>query len=57
MSGLIWIQTVWHSDGIHERIFQKNDFEERQQMIKSYPVGKELTLKIQFLQDQPLAGL
>ena len=24
MSGLIWIQTVWHSDGISERIFQKS---------------------------------
>ena len=26
MSGLIWIQTVWHSDGISERIFQKSWF-------------------------------
>ena len=24
MSGLIWIQTVWHSDGNHEVIFPKN---------------------------------
>ena len=23
MSGLIWIQTVWHSDGIPERFFSK----------------------------------
>ena len=23
MSGLFWIQIVWHSDGIPERIFQK----------------------------------
>ena len=23
MLGLIWIQTIWHSDGIPERIFQK----------------------------------
>ena len=23
-SGLIWIQTVWHSDGIPEIIFQKS---------------------------------
>ena len=23
MSGLIWIQTVWHSEEIPERIFQK----------------------------------
>ena len=26
MSGLIWIQTVWHSDGIPERIFRKSWF-------------------------------
>ena len=24
MSGLIWIQTVWHSDDIPERIFKKS---------------------------------
>ena len=29
MSGLIWIQTVWHSDGIPEQIFQKVDFEKK----------------------------
>ena len=27
MSGLIWIQTVWHSDCNPERIFEKLDFE------------------------------
>ena len=26
MSGLIWIQTVRQSDGIPERIFEKDDF-------------------------------
>ena len=26
MSGLIWMQTVWHSDGIPERIFRKMCF-------------------------------
>ena len=25
MSGLIWIQTVWHSDGIPKRAFEKPD--------------------------------
>ena len=35
MSGLIWIQTIWLSDGIAERIFQQNDFEKYQQMIDS----------------------
>ena len=29
MSGLIWIKTVWHSDGMPERIFLKNDFEKK----------------------------
>ena len=29
MSGLIWIQIVWHSGGIPERIFQKVDFEKK----------------------------
>ena len=46
MSGLIWIQTVWHSDGIPERTFWKNvDSEINQQMTKNmqnYPVGKVL---------------
>ena len=23
LSGLIWIKTAWHSDSVHERIFQK----------------------------------
>ena len=26
MSGLIWIHTVWHSDGISERNFGKDSF-------------------------------
>ena len=36
MSGLIWVQTVWHSNGIPEIIFQKVDFEKNQQMTKKY---------------------
>ena len=36
MSGLIWIQTVWHSDGIPVRIFQKVDFEINQQTAKKH---------------------
>ena len=36
MSGLIWIQTVWHFDGIPERIFQKVDFEKNQQTTKKH---------------------
>ena len=42
MSGLNWIQTVWHPDGIPERV----DFEKKQQTttksMKNYQVGKVL---------------
>ena len=47
MSGLIWIQTVWHSDGMSERIFQKVDFEnisKWQNSMKNYPVSKDLNV-------------
>ena len=48
MSSLIWIQTVRHSDGIPERIFQKMDFEKIQQTtkksMKNYTGGKQLML-------------
>ena len=39
MSDLIWIQTIWHSDGISESIFQKVDLEkisEWQKSIQNY---------------------
>ena len=36
MSGLIWIQTAWHSDGISERMFWKGNFENNHQMTKKY---------------------
>ena len=29
MSGLIWIQTVWHSDGIPESCFEKVNFKKK----------------------------
>ena len=46
MSGLIWIQTVWHLDGISERIFQKSWFWKKSadnvlQAYAKYPEGKE----------------
>ena len=46
MSGLIWIQTVWHSVGIPEIIFfrKKKYFEKNQKTTKTgkiSPVGKE----------------
>ena len=44
MSGLIWIQSVWHSDGIHDFFFKKVDFEKisrRQKSMKNLPGGKE----------------
>ena len=48
MSGLIWIQTVLHFDGISERIFRKVGFEKNQQTTKSkknYLTCKELLKK------------
>ena len=45
MLGLIWIQTVWHSDGIPEFFLEKVDFEKNQHMtknMKNYLVDKEL---------------
>ena len=36
MSGLIWIQTVWHSDCIPERTFLKSLFWKNQQMTKKH---------------------
>ena len=44
MSGLIWIKTVWHSDGVSE-FFEKVDFDKiskRQKGMKNYPVGKNV---------------
>ena len=41
MSDLFWIQTVWHSDGIPERSFNKNLILKKSADDK-YPVGKEL---------------
>ena len=29
MSGLIWIQTIWHSDGIPKEFPETVDFEEK----------------------------
>ena len=47
MSGLIWIQTVWHSDGIPERFFVKVNFlkkiHRQQKSMQNYPACKELT--------------
>ena len=45
MSGLIWIQTVWHPDGVSERIFEKVDFEKirSQNIMKNYTACKELS--------------
>ena len=37
LSGLIWSQTVWHSDGIHEIIFRKSWFwKQNQQTTKKH---------------------
>ena len=36
MSGLIWVQTLRHFDGIPERIFRKVDFGKNQQTAKKH---------------------
>ena len=50
MSGLILIQTVWHSDGIFmKEFFKKEDFEKSQHMtkrMKNYPARKELNRQL-----------
>ena len=43
MSGLIWIQTVLHSDGIPERLILKKKISRRQERMQNYEVGKELS--------------
>ena len=44
--GLIWIHTVWRSDGVPERIFWKIWFWKKsaddKKIMQNYPVGKEL---------------
>ena len=44
MSGLIWIQTVWHSDGIPERSFKKVDFEEKKNSSSQKESSKMLII-------------
>ena len=43
MSDLIWIWSVWHSDGIPEFFPEKVDFEKKQMTKKheNFPGGKE----------------
>ena len=47
LSSLIWIQTVWHSDGIPKRFFWKklilkNKSVEDKKNMQNYPACKEL---------------
>ena len=46
MVGLIWIQTIWNSDGIPERSFLKGWFWKKsaddKKSCKNFPGGKEL---------------
>ena len=50
MLGLIWIQSIWHSDGIPERIFRKSWFWKQsaddKKSMKNFPGGKELKLLV-----------
>ena len=46
MSGLIWIQTVLHSDGISERIFEKVDFEKYQQTDRQQKKHEKLPSRL-----------
>ena len=52
MSVLIWIQTVWHSDSVPGRFFEKVHFEKkvsrRQQKQENYPACKELMCSLFF---------
>ena len=49
MSGLIRIQTVWHSDGIPEIIFRKSWFWKKsadgKKCMNNFPGGKELNMQ------------
>ena len=54
MSCLIWIQTVWHFDGILERFFEKVIFKKKspqtnkkKKNIQNYPAYKELNYQSQ----------
>ena len=58
MSGLIWVQTICHSDGILARIFENVSFEEKKEKkhtsrykkyVQNYLVGKELTIYMHML--------
>ena len=49
MSGLIWIQTVWHIDGIAERNFRKVDIEKifrRQKKHEKLPISYRVNVQI-----------
>ena len=42
MLDLIWIQTIWHSDGIPEIIFAKKSADDKMACTIIFPVGEEL---------------
>ena len=51
MSGKIWVQAVWHSDRVPERIFGKfflKDVSRRQKIMKNYAC-KELNYEFEML--------
>ena len=59
MSGLIWSQTIWHSDGIPERIFWKSWLWKKSADVKNvwknYPACKDLTVHVYTMSTETLA--
>ena len=46
MSGLIWIKTVWHSDGIPERILRKDRFwKKNSKQKKAWIITQQVDVK------------
>ena len=61
MSVLIWVQTVWNSDSVPARIFEKVNILKRSEdnrcvkNVKNYPACKEL-IKLEDLKRSPDIG-
>ena len=49
MSGLIWIKTVLHSDGIPEKMTLKKKQQATKKTMKNYPADKDLKALFQIM--------